>query len=232
MLKNYFDENLNFTNPWLDNLDYDWNELSPLGEKLTVPKHTTLFNQDEQSNYIYIVNHGRVRLSLISPDGEEKALAVIGSNGLLGECSLNESERYATNAITASVTDLIRIDRSVFIDHIEKNPKLYHQLLDLITQKYRLLCMHSMEISYTKALSRVCKAFIHLANEYGEKLDDGKIKLTITFTQQEMANLLGITRVSIANNIKYLLDSGYIKKDNRYYIIQDIEELYELSQST
>lgn len=111
-----------------------------------------------------------------------------------------------------------------------ENPTSHHQLMDLITHKYRLLCLQSMELSYTKAFVSVCNTFVHLAKEYGKKIGDNKIKLTITFTQQEMANLLGITRVSIANHIKDLIEQGYLEKEDKYYVITDIDGLFELIQ--
>ncbi|MFD1031697.1 Crp/Fnr family transcriptional regulator [Metaplanococcus flavidus] len=218
-----------FINPWLENLNYDWESLYQVGIPISFLKNETIFNQNDEGDYIYIVRKGRVRLSLISQNGEEKALAIIGVNGLLGECSLNSEMKYATNAISASKCDLVKVERQDFINHIHSHPETYDHLLNLITKKYQLLCMQSMELSYTKAFTRVCATFIHLAKEYGQSVEEKEIKLTISFTHQEMANLLGMTRVTIANNIKWLLNESYIRKEGRHYIIKDLDALIELS---
>nr|WP_289038837.1 Crp/Fnr family transcriptional regulator [uncultured Allobacillus sp.] len=221
---------MNFVNPWLDNLEYDWESVKSLGQVITINKNKTIFHQNESSNYIFVVEKGRVRLTLLSLEGEEKAIAIIGTNGILGECSLNSSNQYATNAVTSTKSRVVRIEREKFITHMMENPTSHNQLMDLITRKYRLLCLQSMELSYTKAFISVCNTFVHLAKEYGENIEDNKIKVTITFTQQEMANLLGITRVSIANHIKDLIDQGYLEKQDKYYVIKDIDGLFELIQ--
>jgi CRP-like cAMP-binding protein len=80
-----------------------------------------------------------------------------------------------------------------------------------------------------KSLPRVCAAFIQLSVQYGELFGDKSIKLTITFTHQEMANLLGTTRVTIAKNIKWLEEEKYIEKKGKHFIIHNIDELAELA---
>lgn len=225
---NEFNE-IDFFNPWLEDLPYDWDELRSHGTVIQLKKGDVLFHQHDKGEYIYMVKKGRVRLYLVSSNGEEKAVSIIGKNGILGECSLNNDSRYSTSAICASDIEVRRISRNEFLAFISKKPEFILQTLDLITKKYRLLCMQSLQLSYIKALPRISGALVQLALKYSEKIDENKFRLTIKFTQQEMANLLGLTRVTISNNIKWLEDREYIFKEGRYYIIPDLQELRELA---
>ncbi|UII57548.1 Crp/Fnr family transcriptional regulator [Cytobacillus spongiae] len=228
-MKNEIVQEFNLLNPWFDNLPYNWEELFQHSDVLSYKKHETIFRQNEQGNHLYLIESGRVRLYLISPNGEEKALSIIGKNGILGECALNNESRYATNAISASKVVLRRITKQSFIEFLAKKPEFVYQTLDLITKKYRLLCSQSLQASYMKALPRVCAAFIQLSVKYGELLEENKVNLTISFTHQEMANLLGTTRVTVANNIKWLEERSYISKVGKSYVIHDLDELAELA---
>ncbi|MBE4908531.1 Crp/Fnr family transcriptional regulator [Bacillus luteolus] len=226
---NDFVQEFNLLNPWFDNLPYEWSQLKDYGERVTFKKHEIIFSQNEVGSYLYIIESGRVRLFLISPSGEEKALSIIGKNGILGECSLNGDSSYATNAITASEVVLLRISKQSFIEFLSKQPQYIYQTIDLITKKYRLLCSQSLQLSYMKSLPRVCAAFIQLSIQYGEIVEEKQVKLTINFTHQELANLLGTTRVTIAKNIKWLEDQKYIVKKGKSYLIYNIDELAELA---
>lgn len=225
------EQKLSVLNPWFDDLTYDWTKLLTLGTKVTYKKNEIIFRQNEYAEMIYIVLKGRVRLFLLSADGEEKAISIVGKNGIIGECSLNEDKLYSTNAITNSEVEVVAVQRNVFSDKINKNPLYSEQLLDLMSKKYRLLCMHALQISYIKSLPRICETFVHLTVKYGEKLNDNEIKLTISFTHQEMADLLGVTRVTVAKNIKWLQENNYIEKVGRYYVIRDIDELADVANS-
>jgi len=216
-------------NPWFDKLNYKWPNFTNNSEQIELAKHETIFRQNEIGHYIYIVKTGRVRLFLISPNGEEKALTIIGENGILGECMLNNDSKYATSAITASKVSLIKIAKDDFLNKVNEDPLYFKQILDLITKKYRVLCMQSLKTSYIHSFPRVCAVFVHLSIQYGEKIDDTKIRLTINFTHQEIANLLGITRVTVAKNIKILEDKGLLQKDRHSYVISDLDKLANLA---
>lgn len=220
---------LELLNPWFDKLPYQWENLNKYGSLVTFKKNEPIFHQNDFGEYVFLVNKGRVRLFLISPGGEEKALAIIGENGILGECSLSQDSSYSTSAISASDVTLRRITRQDFVTFIAIEPEFLFQTLDMITKKYRLLCTQSLQLSYMKSLPRICALLVQLSQMYSEKIDDKKVQLTIQFTQQEMANLLGTTRVTVAKNIKWLEDQKYIHKQGKYYVITNIYELNELT---
>ena len=220
---------LELLNPWFDKLPYQWENLNEFGSIIKFKKNEPIFHQNDYSEYIYLVKKGRVRLYLISPGGEEKALAIVGENGILGECSLSQDSTYSTSAICASDVELRRITRQDFVKFIAQEPDFIFQTLDMITKKYRLLATQSLQLSYMKSLPRICALLVQLSQKYSVILDDEKIQLTIQFTQQEMANLLGTTRVTVAKNIKWLEDQQYIHKKGKFYVINDIQELNELA---
>lgn len=227
MGKNY--NELDLLNPWLEDLPYDWEQLQQYGSDVNYKKNDIIFHQHGIGDNIYMVKKGRIRLFLNSPNGEEKALSIIGRNGILGVCSLNEESRYSTSAICASDVVLRRISRNDFLTFISTKPEFILQTLDLITKKYRLLCMQSLQLSYSKALPRICGAMVQLTLRYSDEIGENKYRLTIKFTQQEMANLLGLTRVTIANNIKWLEDRDYLIKEGRYYVIPNLQDLKDLA---
>lgn len=224
-------QEFNLLNPWFDNLPYNWVELFDKADVLAYKKHEMIFRQNEYGDYIFLIETGRIRQFLISPNGEEKALSIIGKNGIIGECALNSDSRYATNAITASKVLLRKVRKQIFIEFLSQKPEYIFQTIDLITKKYRLLCSQSLQVSYMKALPRVCAAFIQLSVQYGEVQEGNKVKLTLSFTHQEMANLLGTTRVTIANNIRWLEERNYIKKVGKNYCINDLDDLAKLANN-
>lgn len=220
------------TNPWMDKMPYDWSSVISFGSSIKLAKNHIIFHQNESGDAIYIVKSGRVRLYLLASNGEEKALCIVGQNGVLGECILTNGESYSTSAITASDVELIKISKTVFQQQSLKNISIYTQLIDMISQKYRLLCNQSLQLSYTKALPRICYAFIQLTLQYGVQLSHQQYQLTIKFTHQEMANLLGTSRITIAKNIKWLIENEYISKQKQHYVINDLVKMVHLANDS
>lgn len=193
-------------------------------------KDRMIFEQGDKADSLYLVASGRVCLYASTPSGEEKALAFIGKNGLVGEYDALSHLPHTTSAITVSKTLLYRTSIHAFRELLKDNFHLVEQLLHFESRKYRLLCAQSLQLSYSKAPHRICATFIQLALNYGAPLDEGQIKITTTFTHQEVANLVGTTRITVINTLKWLERNHILVKQDKYYVITDLRRLEALVQ--
>ena len=216
--------------PWLENLPDQWELLKEAGTSIDCKKDTIIFEQDDEAEHVYLIASGRVCLYATTPAGEEKALAFIGKNGLIGEYDSLGNLSHATSAITVSKTVLYKISTGRFRELLKQNFHLVEQLLHFESRKYRMLCAQSLQLSYRKAPHRICATLIQLALNYGTPLEQDSIQIATTFTHQEMANLVGTTRVTVINTLKWLERHHILEKQNKYYVITDLRRLESLVQ--
>ncbi|MFY0544990.1 Crp/Fnr family transcriptional regulator [Brevibacillus sp. H7] len=211
--------------PWMENLPFSWHSLEPLGQKMMLQKHETVFHQDQSAAYVYVVLHGRIRLFLTSPAGEEKAIAIIGQNGLLGECSLFDPPHYNSSAITASKVMLLKLPIDTFRKKMETEADIANQVLYFLNSKNRILASHTMQLSFYSATQRICYTLLQLGNTYG-KTNGEKRTISVRFTHQELANVVGTSRVTVANTMKWLERKKVLSKQNGLYVIEDAAQLH------
>jgi CRP/FNR family cyclic AMP-dependent transcriptional regulator len=221
-MMSFFDDK---TSPWMEDLPYDWTEVASLGQNIQLQKHETIFHQDHPASHVYVVISGRIRLFLTSPTGDEKAIAIIGRNGLLGECGLFDHPTYDNSAITASKAALAKIPVERFKEAFSTNMTLAHQALRFLDGKNRILASHTMQLSFYSATQRICFTLLQLGNTYG-KVVGGKRIITVRFTHQELANVVGTSRVTVANTMKVLERKQILSKEGGLYVIEDAAELY------
>jgi|SRR5699024_4414473 len=221
-------DNIFTVSPWLDQLDYDWTDIEKAGKTKHYKKNDMLYHFGDPVQAIYIVKTGRVRLFLTSIDGREKAIAIIGKNGLLGESNLYNPSSHISNAITASPTTVIAIQKDTFRKAIGNHRHYANQIIDMISWKVHLLSMHSLQLSFGTSMQRLCDTFIHLGLTYGQKDRHDNVKISISFTHQELADLIGTTRVTVSNHIKRLITENLISKPRKFYIIHNMKKLSEM----
>jgi CRP/FNR family cyclic AMP-dependent transcriptional regulator len=214
-----------FISPWLDELPFEWSILEGLGTHVTYRKNEVIFQYSDPVEYVYVVKTGRVRLYLISNLGDEKAIAIIGRAGILGESSIYQNQTYFASAITASPTSLIKIHPDVFKRVIMENQSYIQQVLEMMSLKVRLLSQHSLQLAFYSSFQRVCHTFVQLGLTYGEKQNAQCVKISIPFTHQELANLVGTSRVTVSNHVNSLIESNTISKVKKHYYINNIEKL-------
>lgn len=216
-------DKLNYS-PWLENLSFDWSALFEYGKKRNFKKGTIIYNVHDSIEFVYLVLKGRVQLYLINEDGKEKSLIIMGKNGVLGDY-IKADNQYITYAQTVSDTILYEIPKNTFEMLVQKNEILSTQRLELLTMKMNLLANRLLHTSYDDSQSKVIRMFIHLVDTYGTYVNDVRVQINIKFTHQEIAYLIGSTRVTVANIVKSLTDSELIEKINGYYFINNIHSL-------
>lgn len=213
------------SSPWMENLPYDWQDVAPLGQPILLKKHEIIFHQSEPAGHVYVVMNGRIRMFFTSPSGDEKTIAIVGKNGLLGEGCLFDHPTYNHASITASKATLIKIPKERFREAWTQNTMLAHQALRFIDLKNHVLISHSMQLSFYSATQRICYTLLQLGSTYG-KIADGKRIITVKFTHQELANVVGTSRVTVANTMKELERQQFLSKENGMYVIEKESEWY------
>jgi CRP/FNR family transcriptional regulator len=84
--------------------------------------------------------------------------------------------------------------------------------------------MHTLQLSFSSAVQRIADSLIHLAVKYGEA-EGNHIVITVSFTHQEMANLVGTSRVTVATVMKQMQNEGVLRKEMGKYVILKMEKL-------
>ncbi|KQL45770.1 hypothetical protein AN963_12040 [Brevibacillus choshinensis] len=218
----FFDDK---TSPWMEDLPYDWRDVYSLGQSIPYQKHETIFHQDHAAKHVYMVLQGRIRLFLTTPSGDEKAIAIIGRNGLLGECGLFDHPTFNNGAITASKATLLKVPVERFKEAFSTNLTIAHNVLRFLDGKNRILASHTMQLSFYSAAQRICFTLMQLGSTYGKE-GNGKRVITVRFTHQELANVVGTSRVTVANTMKELERKHILSKEGGLYVIEDEAQLY------
>jgi CRP-like cAMP-binding protein len=68
---------------------------------------------------------------------------------------------------------------------------------------------------------------VHLASLYGQKVEDG-VELRIRFSQQQLANMVGMSRESINKQLGQWRDEGIIATEDGRILIIDLDALQDI----
>ena len=212
--------------PWVEKRDFDWSCLTSDIKPTCFKKDKIIYQQQQDTQNVYLVESGRVRLSIYSMDGEEKSLLIAEKGCLFGEISCLDSIPNFANATVVVDSLIYVIPKQVFTDTLEHNHICALNLVNLLNRKIRILSTQIKQLSFDDSYYRVCNALIHLTKQYGVKNDNG-YRLSIKFTHQEMANLIGLNRVTVTNIFIRMTNKNILAKESGYYLIKNINELHD-----
>lgn len=188
--------------------------IKSLSQKRIYPKDTTVFVRDQETDGIYIIYAGRVKVTSLYHDGREKILAILGEGEILGEMTLWGSNLRSANVETMEVTTFLIISRANFRLLLESLPGLSLKVIELLSERLRQAVRQIEELTFLDARRRVIGSLIYLSDE--KKLQTGpEAHIVVSMTHAELANLTGVTRETVTKVLNELQDEKVISTSRR-----------------
>jgi CRP/FNR family transcriptional regulator, cyclic AMP receptor protein len=90
---------------------------------LTVRKGVRIFSQGDQTDAVYFIENGKVKISVVSGRGKEAVLVLLGAQEFFGEgCLVGQPLRINT-ATTLELTTLFRVEKRAMMRALASQPK-------------------------------------------------------------------------------------------------------------
>ncbi len=207
--------------------DIDWSSLIEGQPLKRFCKNQIIFRQETPCDFVYIVKQGRVRLELCGANGHMRSLFVAETGTAIGELSCMEDMReYLFTATASSECFLYAVATDAFCRRLAEDHALSMQVLRLMSKKMRLMSTLIKQISFHDSYYRVAYALLNLVQKYGSPLPENAYKINLKFTHQEMADLTGLSRVSVSNILLDMTAEGLIEKESTgFWIIKRLDAL-------
>jgi len=169
----------------------------PLPLTVVLRGGAALIYQGQVGDGLWLVRSGAMRASLITPDGRDLTLDVLGPGDVVGEPA----------GITS--TSSVRALRRTRLRPVD--PRAAADLLAVRAQRAAAL---AAELAWLGVRERLLRRLEDLADRFGSPTDGGTLIL-LPLTQDDLAALAGTTRESVSRAIGALQRQGRIRVAGR-----------------
>jgi CRP-like cAMP-binding protein len=190
----------------------DWRQLLEdlyRGQNVTTIKSGQFITM--QSHEVLIVCRGVVQLSTLYPNGDEGIIGLICPSMPFGP-PFSQMTPYEAIALTDVV--LMR----VHIMEIEQSPRLAQSLFKELIRRLQQTEMLLAIAGYRRVDDRLRQLLELLRQEIGQVTPQGT-RLSVRLTHQQIAGLIGTTRVTITRLLREFRDEGWISFDSTRHIL-------------
>jgi CRP/FNR family transcriptional regulator, cyclic AMP receptor protein len=214
--------------PFFNNLNPD--EVNNLSQRL-VPRRFSagqiIFHHGDPGGLLYIIRHGKVKITHSTPDGQEAMLAIFGSGDFFGELALLDDSPRSATVEAIEPTETMTLHREEFIRYISNNPQFALHVLHTLAQHIRRLNNQISDIFFLDLPARLARQLLQLADQHGKESKDG-IQIQLSLTQTDLAEMTGATRVSINKALGRFRRAHWVKVNGRKFTIVDQDALQNL----
>jgi CRP/FNR family transcriptional regulator/CRP/FNR family cyclic AMP-dependent transcriptional regulator len=199
--------------------DTDVESLIAVASRRKFPKDSVIFFEHDPGDSLFMIVSGRVKVTILSDDGREIILSVLGERDFFGEMSLLDNEPRSATAIAMEDTEVVILHQKEFLSIVEKRPRILVLLLAVLSSRLRKANHQIGSLALLDVYGRVASVLLDMAKENGVRLKDGRICFRRP-THQEIANMIGATRETVSRMISDLQRQGYIEISGKNVIIQ------------
>ena len=152
----------------------------------------SLFSEGEESELMYTVLSGRVKVVKTTARGTDVILELFGPGDPVGAVAVYESRPYPASAIALEPTTCLVIPRQAFFSLLESSPSLVRGLLVGLTHRLVELTNRLAEVSGGRVEGRLARFFLKLASDMGQPRGEGTF-IPLALSRQELADMIGTT---------------------------------------
>lgn len=206
-----------------------WQKVLPLGMERHLTKGTVIMRAGQIVDTLYYLTSGEVRMERSNLDGLQKTYWYIGPDCVFGETPLFHRMPTTLTAVCTKPTIVYLFSRDTLIHKIlPNNPELFMEIVETLAHKVRVLTNQIATLSMDALNIRICK-YLHNALERDEQ---GHLFVSLHISQQTLANVLGVHRVSCNRALRELEKKGIISEcTNKKIYIRDETEFFRLTNS-
>jgi CRP/FNR family cyclic AMP-dependent transcriptional regulator len=167
---------------------------------------------------ISIIVKGKVKVSLVNPEGREVVLDILEKGDFFGELSFLDN-RFRSAMVTA-MTDvrLMFIERDSFRTIVRENSDIAVNLLSVMASRLRKSNEMIETLAFLDVAGRVAKLLIEMAGESGEEMPHSFLRIR-ALKHQTIANRIGASREAVTKAMKSLAANGLVAMDGKDMVI-------------
>jgi CRP-like cAMP-binding protein len=190
-------------------------------------KKQVIFYQDSPASGIYYIKQGLVKKYKTGKDGKEQIFYISKTSDIIGYHAILSSENYSDSAAAMEDCIICFIPKEVFVDLVERSPKLSNLLLKNISHEFGVLINTLTIISQMSVRQRLALQLLLLKEKFQNPLSNTKTQIKIS--RDDLAALVGTAKENLVRLLHDFKQQNLIEIDGRAIVINNVKELVKES---
>ena len=175
-------------------------------------KKETVFAQGDDMDGLFFIQNGKIQMSVVSDDGREAVLGILGVGDFFGEGGLSGQLLRMSSATALTDCILLNVDKTALLREMNSQPKLSALFMKYLLKRnirYQDDLVDQLFNSSEKRLARVLLLMAHFGTEGVSEMSIPRL------SQETLAEMVGTTRSRVSFFMNRFRKLGFIKYDSQ-----------------
>jgi len=200
-------------------------------EKRTVMREVrrgeVVYLAGDAGDRVYLLKRGVVKISALREDGREAMLALLRKGEVFGEEAVLEDAPRDHMAEAYEDALICIFTRQDFMDMLRSHPEMLFRVFRLVGLRLRAFRTRVRHLLLKGASQRLASTMLELAREHGIADAQGTL-VPLRLSQQDLANLIGVTRESVNIALSDFRKRGLVVLEGRAFRLPRPQALRQL----
>jgi CRP/FNR family transcriptional regulator, cyclic AMP receptor protein len=196
--------------------------LAKVGEGNTVTeyrKDQIVFTQGDAGDAVFYIQKGEIKLTVISEQGKEAVVGILGPGDFFGEGCLNGHPLRVTTAMALDQCLITRIEKTAMIATMHDEPKFSELFMAYLLTRNSRIEEDLIDQLFNSSEKRLARVLLLLAN-FGKEGTPQPI--VGKFNQETLAEMIGTTRSRVSFFMNKFRKLGYIEYNGKLEIYNSL----------
>jgi len=153
-----------------------------------------VFRQGDRADAVYFIEKGRVQLTIVSDQGREGVIAMLGPGEFFGEGCLAGQPKHLSTACAMVESEVVKVEMETMVRTLAEQPNLAQFFIGHLLARNIQFEADLVDQLFNSSEKRLARVLLLLAN-FGK---DGKMETVMPkVNQDELAAKVGTTRSRI-----------------------------------
>jgi CRP-like cAMP-binding protein len=209
----------------------DQDNLTELASKayfIKLDANQVLFIKGDPGNQLYIVKRGVIRISSNSTDGKETTLNLLRAGQMFGEVAVLDGQERTANATAHEACELLVMERQDLLTFLDRHPAAMRNMLVAVCSRLRWISEALEDAHFLDFPRRLAKRILLLTQLFGHAHSEGGVRIALQLSQQDLAELLVVTRESVNRQLRLWEADGILALKGGYLVVTNVALLERL----
>ena len=192
--------------------------LAKAGEGRTISeyrKDQIVFSQGEVADAVFYIQQGKVKLTVVSEQGKEAVIAILGPGHFFGEGCLNGHQLRIATTRAINECLITRLDKATMIAIIHSEPEFSELFMSYLLTRSSRIEEDLIDQLFNSSEKRLARLLLLLAN-FGK---EGRPEPIVgKYSQETLAEMIGTTRSRVSFFMNKFRKLGFIEYNGKLEI--------------
>jgi CRP/FNR family transcriptional regulator, cyclic AMP receptor protein len=189
--------------------------LANVGEGKTIAKYRkdqVVFSQGQVADAVFYIQEGKIKLTVISEQGKEAVVAILGPGHFFGEGCLNGHPLRIATTRAVDECVITRLEKATMVATIHSEPEFSELFMSYLLTRNSRIEEDLIDQLFNSSEKRLARLLLLLAN-FGK---EGRPEPIVgKFSQETLAEMIGTTRSRVSFFMNKFRKLGFIEYNGR-----------------